>query len=97
MFMSVQIINAVVRYAISNITTHMVAISAYLPISYFVFPFLLDIDECRQGGRQVCHQQCHNTHGSYRCSCRPGYELGEDGSTCTGKSTYKGDLNFIPL
>jgi len=38
------------------------------------FNFHLDIDECRSnnGG---CQHNCHNTVGSYRCSCRAGYRL----------------------
>ncbi len=31
----------------------------------------LDIDECAEGGH--CSQVCHNTPGSYSCSCVPGY------------------------
>ena len=42
-----------------------------------------DINECQtdNGG---CTQTCDNTDGSYQCSCWDGYELTEDGHTCTG-------------
>jgi len=42
----------------------------------------VDIDECAiaNGG---CGHFCSNYPGSYRCSCRGGYTLEEDGS-CTG-------------
>ena len=33
-----------------------------------------DINECVEGGDQ-CSQNCHNTLGSYNCSCNPGYRL----------------------
>ena len=31
----------------------------------------VDIDECAVPGK--CSQMCHNTKGSYFCSCAPGY------------------------
>ena len=34
-----------------------------------------DIDECELG---YCEQQCNNTIGSYYCTCREGYYLGND-------------------
>ena len=42
-----------------------------------------DIDEClsNNGG---CHHNCHNSDGSYTCSCNNGYELNSDGHTCEG-------------
>ncbi|KAJ1156383.1 hypothetical protein NDU88_009104 [Pleurodeles waltl] len=39
----------------------------------------VDINECYSG---YCDQDCDNTHGSYRCSCRPGYTLQADLLTC---------------
>ncbi|KAL0985107.1 hypothetical protein UPYG_G00152980 [Umbra pygmaea] len=46
-----------------------------------------DIDECsspvsEDGSGPVCSQLCHNTLGSYMCSCRHGYELRPDQRTC---------------
>ncbi|KAF8363794.1 hypothetical protein PRIPAC_90717 [Pristionchus pacificus] len=32
-----------------------------------------DVDECASPGR--CDQRCHNTEGSYKCSCHRGYQL----------------------
>ena len=39
------------------------------------------MDECedRPG---VCHQQCHNTWGSYKCACDNGYRLHTDKRNC---------------
>ena len=45
-----------------------------------------DIDECTEGTHQ-CQQNCHNTTGSYTCSCGPCYILGGDGRSCYGKLT----------
>lgn len=38
-----------------------------------------DVDECRLS---VCSQVCNNTPGSYFCSCRNGYQLDSDETTC---------------
>lgn len=44
----------------------------------FYFP---DIDECSS---RPCAEICDNTYGSYKCGCRRGYRLAEDGHSCTG-------------
>ncbi|XP_064613090.1 signal peptide, CUB and EGF-like domain-containing protein 2 [Liolophura sinensis] len=46
----------------------------------FAAPRCDDVNECNtnNGG---CSQTCTNTHGSYRCSCEPGYGL-VNGSLC---------------
>ncbi|CAH1239231.1 THBS1 [Branchiostoma lanceolatum] len=42
-----------------------------------------DVDECLEnGGRGPCDQVCIDLLGSYRCSCRDGYELSADGFAC---------------
>lgn len=47
-----------------------------------------DIDECALNNTDSCAHMCHNTPGSYSCSCRPGYILGVDSFTsCTGKNS----------
>lgn len=49
-----------------------------------IFGFILptDINECEQFG--VCPQNCHNTKGSYECSCAQGFKsMGDDyGKRC---------------
>ncbi|KAL5271769.1 hypothetical protein ACHWQZ_G000085 [Mnemiopsis leidyi] len=39
-----------------------------------------DVNECLQG---LCSHDCHNTQGSYYCSCPAGMDLDDDGHTCT--------------
>ncbi|KAJ8780647.1 hypothetical protein J1605_000690 [Eschrichtius robustus] len=40
-----------------------------------------DVDECATGLAQCAHG-CVNTHGSFKCACNAGYELGADGRQC---------------
>ena len=42
---------------------------------------LLDIDECVES-TSGCTHICTNTHGSYSCSCNPGYRLASDRHSC---------------
>ena len=45
-----------------------------------------DINECDEfNGR--CTQRCSNNIGSYRCSCRTGFQLALDRRTCVGEQT----------
>ena len=48
--------------------------------------FVLDINECTSKGSNGCSQNCHNTIGSYTCSCNKGYRLNQDQQKCDGKS-----------
>ncbi|XP_002073258.3 dorsal-ventral patterning protein tolloid [Drosophila willistoni] len=50
--------------------------------SGFVAQFIIDVDECaiNNGG---CQHRCQNTYGSYKCSCRNGYTLHDNGHNCT--------------
>ena len=45
-----------------------------------------DINECEtdNGG---CSDNCHNTPGSYYCSCNTGYHL-TDGHLCKGQKKF---------
>ena len=48
----------------------------------------LDTNECltNNGG---CHHNCHNSVGSYSCSCNNGYRLNSNGYTCEGRLSSK--------
>ena len=45
----------------------------------------IDIDECSEDIHR-CDQHCHNTIGSYMCSCDTGFLLDSDGYTCNGEN-----------
>ncbi len=58
--------------------------------TYHFFPHALefdvsDVDECTEGIDE-CDHNCHNTDGSYTCSCNGGYTLHSNGFTCIRKS-----------
>ena len=46
----------------------------------------IDINECSMFN--PCEQMCTNTNGSYQCSCRNGFILKSDNSTCQGNRIY---------
>ena len=52
---------------------------------YFTDHFVnIDIDECSNSEKNNCHQEadCHNTDGSFNCTCRSGFS--GNGTTCEG-------------
>ena len=53
-------------------------------INAFLFP-IPDLDECTMGVHS-CEQSCHNTPGSYSCSCEEGFQLLADKRHCIGMS-----------
>lgn len=53
-------------------------------INTFLFP-IPDLDECTMGVHS-CEQSCHNTPGSYSCSCEEGFQLRADKRHCIGMS-----------
>ena len=53
---------------------------------------LAEIDECAEGIHN-CDQICHNTDGSFTCSCRQGYQLARDRTTCLGENVVKLELH----
>ena len=62
----------------------------YVNTSTYVFVYLRllhcdsDVNECHtlNGG---CDGTCHNSLGSFSCTCDTGYTLGSDGTSCIGK------------
>lgn len=53
-----------------------------------------DINECstNNGG---CNQDCHNTPGSFYCSCNTGYSLNSNGYSCNGKDRHHNCCHFF--
>ena len=76
---------------------YLLIISQMQQTQHVVFIFL-DINECliNNGG---CQHHCHDSDGSYTCSCSNGYQLNSDGHTCDGKflitTAPKSDTNCI--
>lgn len=63
---------------------------------FLIFPFLTswsDIDEC-SSSKGGCSHTCHNSAGSFTCSCPTGLELDPGKRSCKGKI---GISNFHPL
>ena len=58
-------------------------------IPVYIAFICLDVNEC-DDNPNYCQVggQCVNTPGSYRCSCKEGYEVGNGGSHCIGKSFF---------
>lgn len=58
-------------------------------IPIFILFICLDVNEC-DDNPNYCQVggQCVNTPGSYRCSCKEGYEVGNGGSHCIGKKIF---------
>lgn len=56
-------------------------------ISYMSSVVCVDIDECAlPTGGHICSYRCHNTPGSFHCSCPvSGYTLAPNGRSCQGK------------
>lgn len=52
-----------------------------LTLTFHVGPWA-DVDECQL--RRPCQHECHNTEGSFRCLCPPGYQLLPNGRNCKG-------------
>ena len=54
-----------------------------------------DIDECTLD-YHVCADNCHNSVGSYSCSCDAGYRLNSDGRNCDGEYRKTWGSNICP-
>ena len=51
----------------------------------FVICNFIDINECAVNNGQ-CDHNCHNTEGSYYCTCKEGYVLLTDQRGCSGEN-----------
>ena len=65
-------------------TTALVLLSVIASVHLIPKMCIADIDECTTG-ESSCNQVCHNTKGSYYCSCNTGYYLESNTYTCSGK------------
>ena len=59
-----------------------------------MYVHLAEVDECNLV-KGVCHQDCVNTPTGYRCTCSHGYELDDNGVSCSGIN--KIFFWFIPI
>ena len=57
-------------------------------IVFFFCSHIADLDECTMGVHS-CSHMCHNTLGSYACSCKEGYQLQSDKLHCLGTEADK--------
>ena len=48
-----------------------------------IFAPFTDVDEC-VANTDGCEQMCTNNGGSFECSCRNGYRLGNNAKSCEG-------------
>ena len=55
---------------------------------------LVEINECSIGNGGCLHN-CHNVYGGHVCSCRPGFYLGPDRSSCIGKYLLERPLPLV--
>ena len=78
--------NAWLAIVSTQTTTHaMVRKNSTHQASTCVKIFNADINECVTGNGG-CDQNCHNSIGSYNCSCNIGYLLDEDDHGCSGNA-----------
>ena len=70
------------------------SLSLSLSLSFFLSFFLLDIDECNTNSHNCdVEAVCNNTHGSFVCTCKPGYT--GDGRNCTGTVNNVTDFEIL--
>ena len=53
----------------------------------------VDEDECTAEGVCSNGEKCHNTVGSFRCSCKEGYRQATDTEKCLGLFAIKVSFN----
>ena len=52
-----------------------------------IYYMCVDVDECEMGTAGcTSNENCHNTIGSFQCSCGDGFELGPDERSCIDKN-----------
>ncbi len=73
--------------SIINICNVFLKYTFWFDLFLYVSVTFLDIDECAlPTGGHICSYRCHNTPGSFHCSCPvTGYTLAPNGRSCQGK------------
>lgn len=64
--------------------THDVDLRRSMSGFYLIYMIMTDINECLENNG-LCEGECHNTEGSYECSCPDGKRLTANGRTCQGR------------
>ena len=67
----------------------------YFSSCYIWWYTVIDKDECIL--YSPCDQECTNLPGSFECSCKTGYELHEDGATCSGETVAHSHCILLTL
>lgn len=80
-----------VIHAAATLDTHSVVMDLVVQVCCFLryqsmslnIKLIPDVDECTLR-TDTCSQNCHDTPGSYTCSCNSGYILSDNGYNCNG-------------
>ena len=73
---------ALVYYTYTHMYPHSLS-----PITESSLGCCADIDECLFG-LDNCTQNCKNTNGGFECSCKSGFMVDIDGSSCFGEGIH---------
>ena len=77
------IVPAILGFYWTRTTTDAQVMLKALNQNHDYFYHFLDHHECNTN-HDNCDQHCHNTHGSFYCTCDSGWRLDPDGHTCNG-------------
>ena len=73
------------RILAHTLDIHCTCMTGVVAKFHFVYILSLDIDECTLNTHN-CQHNCHDTNGSFNCSCNDGYRLKTDNANCSGMS-----------
>ncbi len=92
---------ASVHVTLDGLVKHVVLVCNYVYLETALTDcnnnYCVDKDEClvNDGG---CEQNCHNSEGSFSCSCNDGYTIAANGFDCTGMKiihVIMTDMNYM--